>query len=115
MVCLTDSELDCVMNAAPARCQRARRLPARGASALASCPAIRDGVVHRVVAEIQRRHFLPPEFDDGKARRSGGIWLESSPYSQERHGSTRFVAEAEKFRTRSLGERAREPQERETS
>jgi uncharacterized protein (DUF1330 family) len=36
-------------------------------------PAIGDGVVHRVVAEIQRRHFLPPEFGDGKARRSDGI------------------------------------------
>lgn len=60
------------------------------ASALASCPAIGDGVAHRVVAEIQRRHFLPPEFGDGKARRSGGIWLKSSPYSQERHGSHPF-------------------------
>jgi hypothetical protein len=87
MVCLTDSKLDCVMNAA-----RPLDVSARDAflRELASCPAIGDGVVHRVVAEIQRRHFLPPEFGDGKARRSGGIWLESSPYSQEMHGSHPF-------------------------
>jgi hypothetical protein len=70
MVRLTDSELDCVMNAA-----RPLDVSARGAflrevaSALASCPAIGDGVVHRVVAEIQHRHFRPPEFGDGEARR----------------------------------------------
>jgi hypothetical protein len=116
MVCLTDPELDCVIERRPpARCQRARRLPARGGGRAGELPAIGDGVVHRGVAEVQRRHCLPPEFRDGKARRSGGIWLESSPYAQARHGPTRFVAEAEKFRTRSLGERACKPQERETS
>jgi hypothetical protein len=116
MVSLTDSELDCVMNAArpldvSARDAFLRERRARWRAAPRSATAWCTGSSPRFSVDI----FCRPNLTTEKPRRSGGIWLESSPYSQERHGSTRFVAEAEKFRTRSLGERAREPQERETS
>jgi hypothetical protein len=100
MVCQTESELDCVMNAA-------RPLDAGARDALLR--RIGHGVARRAVAEIQRRHFLPPELATEIPHVRTAL-AESSLYLQER-----FAAEAERFRTRSLGERARMPQERETS
>ena len=99
MVRQTDSELDWVMYAAR------RSMPARAMLLAQGRP--RRGAP--VVAEIQRRHFLPPELAT-EIPRSDGPWLNRRFHLQER-----FAAEAERFRTRSLGERARMPQERETS
>jgi len=99
MVRQTDSELDWVMYAAR------RSMPARAMLLAQGRP--RRGAP--VVAEIQRRHFLPPELATEIPHVRTAL-AESSLYLQER-----FAAEAEKFRTRSLGERARMPQERETS
>jgi hypothetical protein len=112
MVRLTDSELDCLMNAARPLDVSARDAFLREvASALASRPAIGDGVVQRVVAEVQRRHSCrliwrrrSPALGQ-QVPLSWSIWLESLPYSQEA-APTCFVAETEKFWTRSLGERA---------
>jgi hypothetical protein len=115
MVSLTDSELDCVMKRRPlARCRRARRLVAQGGDRAGELLRDRRRVVHRVAPRFSFDIFCRPNLTTERPDEDG-IWLESSPYRRRGTAPTRFVAEAEKFRTRSLGERARMPQEREIS
>jgi hypothetical protein len=97
MVRLTDSELDRVMNAAHPLDVSARDAFLREvASALASCPAIGNGVVHRVVAESQRDIFghlnLATEKPDARVASTAELvhFAGPSPNSQGSYGSHSF-------------------------
>jgi hypothetical protein len=73
-ICLSDSELDCVMSAArPLPVERRDALLQQVAAELAGCGEIGPGVVHRVCAEVQRQFFEPPDLgracDQSKYRR----------------------------------------------
>jgi hypothetical protein len=68
-IALSDSELDIIFNAArPLAVQKRDAFLQDVAKHLAALPVRGDGIVHRVVAEVQREHFDPPvgNFDAGK-------------------------------------------------
>jgi hypothetical protein len=66
---LSDSELDAVMAAArPIAVERRDAFLQEIAIMLHSCVEIGPGVLHRIVAEVQRRHFDPP----GLSRQANG-------------------------------------------
>jgi hypothetical protein len=98
--CQTDSELDWVMYAAR------RSMPARAMPSCAGSTTAWRAGRRRDSASA----FSAAGIGNGNTPRSDGTWLNRRFHLQER-----FAAEAERFRTRSLGERARMPQERETS
>ena len=111
MVRLTDSEVDCVINAARPLDGSARDAFLRE---VASCAGIGDDVVHRVVAESRRDIFghlnLAPDKPETLGSQVPLNWSISLGRRRIRKvatAPTRFAAEAETFRTRSLGERAR--------
>jgi hypothetical protein len=60
-IALTDLQLDAVMRAAAPLlpCDRSPFLE-EVARELAALPDIGDGVLHRVIMSVQRRHFSPP-------------------------------------------------------
>jgi hypothetical protein len=61
MLKLTDSQMDAVLAAArPLAVQDRDPFLQEIAARLTALPHLGDGVVHRVVAEVQRRHFDPP-------------------------------------------------------
>jgi hypothetical protein len=61
MLKLTDSELDVVMCAArPLAVQDRDPFLQEVAERLAALPHLGEGAVHRVCAEVQRRHWNPP-------------------------------------------------------
>jgi hypothetical protein len=61
MLNLTDTELDIVMRAAqPLAVQDRDGFLKEVAARLAALPHLGDGAVHRVCAEVQRRHWDPP-------------------------------------------------------
>jgi hypothetical protein len=68
MLKLSDAELDAVMAAArPLEPARRDAFLQAVAGALGSCTEIDPGVVYRVVAEVQRAHFDPPDFNGNAA------------------------------------------------
>jgi hypothetical protein len=61
---LTDSELDAVMAAArPIAVARRDAFLQEVATVLSGCLEVGPGLVHRVVSDVQRRHFDPPNLD----------------------------------------------------
>ena len=114
MVRLPDADVDCVINAArPLDGSACDAFLREVASALGSCPAIGDDVVHRVVAESRRDIFghlhLAPDKPDSRVASTAELVhsLGRRRIRKVATAPTRFAAEAETFRTRSLGERAR--------
>jgi hypothetical protein len=68
---LSDSELTLVLNAAkPLDVSRRDEFLQEVAERLSSLPHLGDGAVHRVCAEIQRRHWDPPLHEPGPAARA---------------------------------------------
>jgi hypothetical protein len=113
IVRLTDSEVDCVINAArPLDGSAAMRSCARWRVRWGSCPAIGDGVMHRVVAAgatfSATRIWRPTSLTLGsQVPLSWSISLGRRRIRKVATAPTHFAAEAKTFRTRSLGERAR--------
>ena len=61
---LSDSELDAVMAAArPLAVERRDAFLQEVATLLRGCAEVGPGVLHRIVAEVQRRHFDPPNLN----------------------------------------------------
>jgi hypothetical protein len=68
---LTDDELEAVITAArPLDPWRRDAFLQEVASSLASCSEIGPGIVHRIVAQVQRAHFAPPDLSVGAAGRT---------------------------------------------
>jgi hypothetical protein len=67
---LTDSELDAIMTACrPLEPARRDDFLRQVAASLQACHEIGDGVVYRVVAEVQRQHFDAPDLThDGMSK-----------------------------------------------
>jgi hypothetical protein len=102
MVRLTNSEVDCVINAARPLDGSARDAFLREvASALGSCPAIGDDVVHRVVAESRRDIFghlnLAHDKPDSRVASTAELvhFGGPSPNSQGSYGSHSFRSRGE--------------------
>jgi hypothetical protein len=71
MLRLTDSEMDIVLAAArPLAVEDRDPFLQEVAERLSSLPHLGDGAVHRVCAEIQRRHWDPPLHEPGPAARA---------------------------------------------
>jgi hypothetical protein len=65
---LTDAELDAVMAAArPLESHQRDGFLHDLATELSKLPAIGPGALHRVIVEVQRRHFDAPDFRSGPA------------------------------------------------
>jgi hypothetical protein len=61
-ICLTDSELTAVMNAAKPLQPRDRdRFLRAVAEAIAELPEIGPGAVHRAIASVWQQHFVAPD------------------------------------------------------
>jgi 3-hydroxyisobutyrate dehydrogenase-like beta-hydroxyacid dehydrogenase len=61
---LTDEELTAVMAAArPIAVDRRDEFLRKVASELGRCGELGDGVVYRVIAQVQREHFEPPDLE----------------------------------------------------
>jgi hypothetical protein len=70
---LTDDQMSAILAASfPLRPNQRSRFLEACAQELARLPEIGDGAVHRVVSEVQRRFFDPPEFatDNGASKYS---------------------------------------------
>jgi hypothetical protein len=62
---LSDSELDAVMTAArPLPVERRDAFLQQIASTLSNCGELGPGVVYRVIAQVQREHFDPPDTNE---------------------------------------------------
>jgi hypothetical protein len=71
MLRLSDRELDIVLAAArPLEVSHRDEFLPDVAEALSRLPHLGDGIVHRVVAEVQRRHWDPPLHELGPAARA---------------------------------------------
>jgi hypothetical protein len=65
-VCLTDMQLDAVLAAAhPLAPDRRSAFLEDVARELARLPEVGDGMLHRIIMVVQRRHFDPPDFGSG--------------------------------------------------
>jgi hypothetical protein len=79
-ISLSDLQLDAIMNAAAPLLPRDRGpFLEEVARELARVPDVGDGILHRVIAVVQRKHFAPPVEGNlttprhlGSKRRQGG-------------------------------------------